>query len=349
MSASIIQTDTENNKNLVYTEFNSEIRPWRLYTTNIYHDPSLVTDTSYLPIGGYNSHINTLTIEASGSDIEFYTKEVNKTFFNGLVDISKSLLVRGDVSFNNILDVSNILKVGKASIDGITGRFSHIDNNNDVSYALKQEADGKTYINAPSNENVFMCINNHKYTILTTDGRFGIGTTSPDQKLHVEGLIKATGSLVTSDDRLKHNERKINNGLEVIRKLEPQVYDKTSIFKSANYRGIINEPYIIEAGLIAQEVNTINDLSFTVIEGNSINPYYVNYNNIFVYGLAGIKELDNIVSGLTDRVNRISEAQDVSDINLLNIKNYIINQNSIIAGLNSKITNLENRINNLEK
>ena len=98
----------------------------------------------------------------------------------------------------------------------------------------------------------------------------------------------------------------------------------------------------------------INDLSFTVIEGNSINPYYVNYNNIFVYGLAGIKELDNIVSGLTDRVNRITEAQDVSDINLLNIKNYIINQNSIIAGLNSKITNLkiknlENRINNLEK
>tara|TARA_Y100001970_G_scaffold292133_1_gene432110 strand:- start:14565 stop:15476 length:912 start_codon:yes stop_codon:yes gene_type:complete len=164
----------------------------------------------------------------------------------------------------------------------------------------------------------------------------------------VEGAVRANGNVLSSDDRLKHNERKINNGLEVIRKLEPQVYDKTSIFKSANYRGIINEPYIIEAGLIAQEVNTINDLSFTVIEGNSINPYYVNYNNIFVYGLAGIKELDNIVSGLTDRVNRITEAQDVSDINLLNIKNYVINQNSIISTLNSKITNLENRINNLE-
>lgn len=176
------------------------------------------------------------------------------------------------------------------------------------------------------------------------------GHLDVDFSLTVLGNILYSGSIIhTSDDRYKHNERKINNGLEVIRKLEPQVYDKTSIFKSANYRGIINEPYIIEAGLIAQEVNMINDLSFTVIEGNSINPYYVNYNNIFVYGLAGIKELDNIVSGLTDRVNRITEAQDVSDINLLNIKNYIINQNSIIAGLNSKITNLENRINNLEK
>ena len=315
MSASIIQTDTENNKNLVYTEFNSEIRPWRLYTTNIYHDPSLVTDTSYLPIGGYNSHINTLTIEASGSDIEFYTKEVNKTFFNGLVDISKRLLVRGDVSFNNILDVSNILKVGKASIDGITGRFSHIDNNNDVSYALKQEADGKTYINAPSNENVFMCINNHKYTILTTDGRFGIGTTSPDQKLHVEGLIKATGSLVTSDDRLKHNERKINNGLEVIRRLEPQVYDKTQEFKKMDFSGVIDSPYTIEAGFIAQEVNTISDISYCVGGGDYINTngeviersYNLNYNNIFTYNVAATKELDSLISGFGNEINRLKD------------------------------------------
>ena len=321
MSASIIQTDTENNKNLVYTEFNSEIRPWRLYTTNIYHDPSLITDTSYLPIGGYNSHINTLTIEASGSDIEFYTKEVNKTFFNGLVDISKSLLVRGDVSFNNILDVSNILKVGKASIDGITGRFSHIDNNNDVSYALKQEADGKTYINAPSNENVFMCINNHKYTILTTDGSFGIGTNYAngvsviDEKLEVEGLIKATGALVISDDRLKHNERKINNGLEVIRRLEPQVYDKTQEFKKMDFSGVIDSPYTIEAGFIAQEVNTISDISYCVGGGDYINrngevierSYNLNYNNIFTYNVAATKELDSLISGFSNEINRLKD------------------------------------------
>ena len=352
MSASIIQTDTENNKNLVYTEFNSEIRPWRLYTTNIYHDPSLVTDTTYLPYEyreysqpkSINAGTNTLTIEASGSDIEFYTKEINKTFFNGLVDISKRLLVRGDVSFNNILDVSNILKVGKASIDGITGRFSHIDNNNDVSYALKQEADGKTYINAPSNENVFMCINNHKYTILTTDGsfgigtnyangvsvidekleveglittdgRFGIGTTTPEQKLHVEGSIKATGSLVTSDDRLKHNERKINNGLEVIRRLEPQVYDKTQEFKKMDFSGVIDSPYTIEAGFIAQEVNTISDISYCVGGGDYINTngeviersYNLNYNNIFTYNVAATKELDSLISGFANEINRLKD------------------------------------------
>ena len=30
--------------------------------------------------------------------------------------------------------------------------------------------------------------------------------------------------------------------------------------------------------------------------GNETKPYYLNYNNIFVYGLAALKELDNSVS-----------------------------------------------------
>ena len=249
------------------------------------------------------------------------------------------------------IDISGMLKTNYIYINNENNSISEYDISYDKSYItfsrglkIKEDISSENIVcNSIDVSGIISDVSFIKNVDIS--GHLGI-----DFSLTVLGNIRYNGSLInTSDDRYKHNERKINNGLEVIRKLEPQVYDKTSIFKSANYRGIINEPYIIEAGLIAQEVNTINDLSFTVIEGNSINPYYVNYNNIFVYGLAGIKELDNIVSGLTDRVNRISEAQDVSDINLLNIKNYIINQNSIIAGLNSKITNLENRINNLEK
>ncbi len=249
------------------------------------------------------------------------------------------------------IDISGMLKTNYIYINNENNSISEYDISYDKSYItfsrglkIKEDISSENIVcNSIDVSGIISDVSFIKNVDIS--GHLGI-----DFSLTVLGNIRYNGSLInTSDDRYKHNERKINNGLEVIRKLEPQVYDKTSIFKSANYRGIINEPYIIEAGLIAQEVNAINDLSFTVMEGNSINPYYVNYNNIFVYGLAGIKELDNIVSGLTDRVNRISEAQDVSDINLLNIKNYIINQNSIIAGLNSKITNLENRINNLEK
>jgi len=181
------------------------------------------------------------------------------------------------------------------------------------------------------------------------------GNVYVDLSLNVKGDIegkevRANGIVLTSDDRYKHNERNINNGLEIIRQLQPQIYDKTSTFKAENYRGVVNEPYCVEAGLIAQEVFAINDLSYVVIEGNTTRPYYLNYDNIFVYGLAGIKELDTIVSSLSNRLNNLSnDTPDVSDINLSNIKNLIVNQNTLIQSLNSKIVNLELRISNLEK
>lgn len=179
-----------------------------------------------------------------------------------------------------------------------------------------------------------------------------------DLSLSVLGNIRYTGTIApTSDDRFKHNEKNIINGLEIIRQLEPQVYQKTTTFKGENYRGELNESYITEAGLIAQEVNVINDLSFTVITGDTERPYYLLYDNIFVYGLAGIKDLDKIVSNnindisnLSNRIKNMSEGTpDVSDVNLSNIKNLIINQNTLIQSLNSKLLNLESRINNLEK
>jgi len=179
-----------------------------------------------------------------------------------------------------------------------------------------------------------------------------------DLSLLVLGNIRYRGTIApTSDDRFKHNEKNIINGLEIIRQLEPQLYQKTTTFKGENYRGDLNEPYITEAGLIAQQVNVINDLSFTVITGDTERPYYLLYDNIFVYGLAGIKELDKIVSNnindisnLSNRITNMSDGTpDVSYINLSNIKNLIINQNTLIQSLNSKLLNLESRINNLEK
>ena len=100
---------------------------------------------------------------------------------------------------------------------------------------------------------------------------------------------------ISSDDRLKHNEKTIKNGLEIIRQLNPQFYQKTMDFKHPDFSGILTQPYILEAGFIAQEVEDISDLSFTVLRGDISTPYALNYNNIFTYGIAGIQELDNKV------------------------------------------------------
>ena len=160
----------------------------------------------------------------------------------------------------------------------------------------------------------------------------------------IDGSLNATAvsssSLFTlSDDRLKHNEKNITNALEIIRKLEPQIYQKTKKFKSIDFSGIVNEPYIIEAGLIAQDIEKINDLSFCITIGNENIPYSLNYNNIFIYCLKTLKELDEKI------VNNVNLN---NTNNLANIEKFIQNQTIIIESLNNKINILENEINILK-
>ena len=136
--------------------------------------------------------------------------------------------------------------------------------------------------------------------------------------------LTAGGASVSSDDRLKHNEVVINNGLDIIDQLSPKFYKKTQVLLDASYNGdLTGYAWTLEAGLIAQELLQISDLSFTVGGGDYYeqtyklitqtndlsNSYYdlstnyevsnnliaqaynVNYNSIFVYGVAAIKEL----------------------------------------------------------
>ena len=151
----------------------------------------------------------------------------------------------------------------------------------------------------------------------------------------VSGTITAggAGAAVTSDDRLKHNEVIINNGLAVIDKLCPKFYQKTQVMLDASYNGYLSGyAWNYEAGLIAQEVLQTGEINFVVSGGDyyesvmnydlsvndlSVNdlsgvdlsyalrsanyyevsnnlikkPYALNYNSIFTYGLAAVKEL----------------------------------------------------------
>jgi hypothetical protein len=130
--------------------------------------------------------------------------------------------------------------------------------------------------------------------------------------------LNVTGTFTnSSDDRLKHNEVIITNGLDVIEQLNPKFYQKTQTLLDASYNGDLSgQAWTYEAGLIAQELLQIPDLSFAVcggdyyqesyISSNQTNdtsanydicynlikqPYSLNYNSVFVYGVAAIKEL----------------------------------------------------------
>jgi hypothetical protein len=180
--------------------------------------------------------------------------------------------------------------------------------------------------------------------------------------------MTAGGAPVVSDDRLKHNEIVITNGLKIIEQLTPKFYQKTQVLLDASYNGDLSAyAWNYEAGLIAQEVLQISDLSFVVgggdyyeqkynlitqtqdVSANYYEPsanyyelsnnyyhqsannyeisynliaqaYNLNYNSVFVYGLAAIKELHTKV-----------KAQEST----------ILNQKNIISSLLARIQALE--------
>lgn len=165
--------------------------------------------------------------------------------------------------------------------------------------------------------------------------------------LNTAAVNSANGLLTGSDDRLKHNEELIANALTTIRQLTPQIYQKTATFKDPRYRGSLTEPYIIEAGLIAQEVEKIDELKFSVNVGNNQTPYSLNYNNIFVYSLAALKELDAQVQIINENLNKTENfIKNEGSNDLATILN---NKIEYIEELGKKIELLESRIANIER
>jgi hypothetical protein len=247
---------------------------------------------------------------------------------------------------NNILESSNIIVHDISIIDVLN--LNTIDNfsNKLISFSDCSLTAIKSIDCSSITTNNFFgnaSFNGSHYTFLSDISFIGncdfSGNVFIDASLVVSGINDTNTLTVRSDDRLKHNEKNIINGLQIIRQLEPQIYQKTKNFKEPDFSGILNEAYILEAGLIAQDVEKIDDLSFCVTVGNESIPYSLNYNNIFVYGLAALKELDEkIVNNVN--LNKTS--------NLGNIEKFIQNQTIIIESLNNKINYLEKEINILK-
>jgi hypothetical protein len=87
-------------------------------------------------------------------------------------------------------------------------------------------------------------MNNSRKMDLTQDGRLGIGTAAPSEKLDVNGTIKCNSVTETSDYRLKENIKPLENTLDKIKNLKPVSYN-------------LKEDGRYDEGLIAHEVQEI--------------------------------------------------------------------------------------------
>jgi hypothetical protein len=280
-----------------------------------------------------NSGITTINSKCTTSDSTSVRCQDISTSFLNCISGSFTNLISMDISCNTNLYVKSIRPIL----------------NNDISINGNVRIDGS--LNSPNLyvRVIYPSISGGDISINTSgniwiDGSLnirGTGTT-------IVGSSVGTGYItLRSDDRLKHNEQNIVNALLAIRQLKPQIYQKTSNFKELHYRGQLNEPYIIEAGLIAQDVEQIEELKFSVISGNEQTPYSLNYNSIFIYCLAALKELDNNVETIKNVLNFAEITNNATtNYDLINIIN---KQNIQIQELINKISILENRITTIER
>jgi hypothetical protein len=222
---------------------------------------------------------------------------------------SAGVMVTGAVEANK--DTNTTSYFGRAAI-GYAGHsdwasFSHVDHNTTTNYSLLNSATGITILNAALGQRIEYKINDVEKMRLTSDGSFGIGTNDPTEKLSVLGNVIANGFLNFSDDRIKFDKKNIENGLDIIKNLTPKLYNKSeTIDSSLNIKK--------EAGFIAQEVLLINDLSFVINGGNenmSNKLYSLDYGSIFAFNVAATKELDNLVTGLSNEVYLLKQEKDI--------------------------------------
>jgi uncharacterized protein YjbI with pentapeptide repeats len=97
-------------------------------------------------------------------------------------------------------------------------------------------------------------ISQYNRMFIDETGLVGIGKKAVTYNLDVSGSINATsniyssgGILSSSDDRLKDNETRIENAVQTIMKITPEIYDKKSSLGPST-------GYVKESGLIAQDI-----------------------------------------------------------------------------------------------
>jgi len=286
-----------------------------------YNAMSIFTETnSFTPYNGF------------GGGIVFN----NQTYFNG--DVYTSAGVYGGIGDNSVLsgvgghlafhtsdtktgDLTEKVRIGPDGNVGIgtTVPYYKLDLvANDNQYAAR--------LSSLINPNPFGLVVQYNSGFSPTAGNYFIDCVlGSTKKFSVEsnGTVRANGTQLTSDDRVKHNEEIITGAINAIQKITPKRYIKTSKIYDHDHNfeldfngNPIDEngelvPHKIEAGVIAQEVLGVDELKFTVgpelinESGDLTSLYSLDYNSLSVYAIAAIQEQQKMIEDLKQEIQQL--------------------------------------------
>ena len=220
-----------------------------------------------------------------------------------------------------------------------------------ISPQAKLHISGNQHIRNTSSQTVFTLVNHLRPSGYVWN--FFTNYSTANDNLHIQnpggggGVYMSPGDTVwrsMSDDRLKHNEVEITNGLDVIMKMKPQFYDRSSQMLDANFNGNLDEldiKYYKESGFIAQEVYEIPELRHIVDDSDNDMPWSIIYQQIIPFNTGAIKQLKKEKDELTNKVMELE--------NELNLIKPIQQADAVkIQTLETKNTELETKVNSIE-
>ena len=159
-----------------------------------------------LSVGGTLS-INTISA-ASSHSLQAVTNLGNVTsntvqFSNAITSLvaSSNIVATGNVSAGH--DTNTTSYFGRAAV-GYMGNdnhasFAHVSHNDPARYAVKQTANGATYINTPATQHIRFTVNDGDVGAekmrITGAGKVGIGVSAPHANLHVVGNVYVSSNL----------------------------------------------------------------------------------------------------------------------------------------------------------
>lgn len=130
----------------------------------------------------------------------------------------------------------------------------------------------------------------------TGSGNVGIGTSTPTQKLTVNGSVLATNIAAPSSRRLKLNVQPMRNALDAIAVLEPVWFDW--IATEAKSRGFTHD-----FGFIAEEVQKVfPEVVFSDDSGQVVG---MDYARLSAVSICAVKELNSTIEDQREQIEQL--------------------------------------------
>jgi hypothetical protein len=231
--------------------------------------------TGTLNIGCPSLSNNTINIGTSST-----TSQINLGSSTDTVTLNASSVALNSSSLTTQAQ-SVILNTSGNATSGASCGFQIYENSNVTGYIQTSTDRGSFLFKTPTgNEMVMELVNNavniNNGSLYLGGGYVGIGTSSPTQPLEVNGAIRCSAVLTTSDMTLKKNISKVNNPLEKLDKIDAVYFDWDK-----------NEDNVDRhVGVLAQQVQSV--LPEAVRETDS--GMAVDYNAVLALAISAIQE-----------------------------------------------------------